>query len=91
MVRCTHTILCNKVCLWVSLVFSTNQIDHDITEILLKVALKTINQIKPSSVIQILHIFKFSFLYLFQRFKTLTNDHSIMGTAKKTKQKNKTT
>ena len=51
------TILCDKVYQWLATsqwfsqgtpVFSTNKNDcHDITEILLKVALKTINQTKP--------------------------------------------
>jgi hypothetical protein len=52
------TTLCDKVCQWLStgrwissgtLVFSTNKTDrHDITEILLKVALNTIYQTKPN-------------------------------------------
>jgi hypothetical protein len=38
------TILCDKVCLWLSPVSSTNKTDcHNITEILLKVVLNTIN------------------------------------------------
>jgi hypothetical protein len=51
-VRCTHTTLCDKVCQWLATcrcfspgtpVCSTNKTDrHDITEILLKVALNTI-------------------------------------------------
>ena len=48
------TTLCNKVCQWLaagwwfSVGSSTNPADrHDITEILLKVALNTINQTKP--------------------------------------------
>jgi hypothetical protein len=53
--RCTHTILCDKVCQWLvagqwfspgTPDSSTNKTDrHDITEILLKVALITINQL----------------------------------------------
>ena len=46
------TTLCDKVCQWFSpgtLVSSTNKTDrHDITEILLKVALNTINHQPPS-------------------------------------------
>ena len=52
------TTLCDKVCIWLATgrwfsqgtpVSSTNNTDrHDITEILLKVALNTINQTKPS-------------------------------------------
>ena len=39
-----NTTLCDKVCRWFSLVSPTNKTDcHDITEILLKVALNTIN------------------------------------------------
>ena len=51
------TMLCDKICQWLAagqwfspgtLVSSTNKTDcHDITEILLKVALSTINQTKP--------------------------------------------
>jgi hypothetical protein len=42
-----YTTLCDKVCRWFSPVFSTNKTDrHDITEMLLKVALNTINQTK---------------------------------------------
>jgi hypothetical protein len=51
------TTLCDKVCQWLATgrwfspgtpVSSTNKTDrHDITEILLKAALNTINQIKP--------------------------------------------
>jgi hypothetical protein len=54
-----YTTLCDKVCWWLAtgrffspgtLVSSTNRTDHhDITEILLKVALSTINQTKPES------------------------------------------
>ena len=50
------TTLCDKVCLWLATgrwispgtpVSSTNETDsHDITKVLLKVALNTINQIK---------------------------------------------
>ena len=50
------TTLCDKVCqwlatgLWFSPVSSTNKTDrHDVTEILLKVVLNTINQTKPLS------------------------------------------
>ena len=52
-----NTTLCDKVCQWLATgwwfspgtsVSSTNKTDsHDITEILLKVALNTINQTKP--------------------------------------------
>ena len=52
--RCTRYNICDKVCRWLAtgrwfssctLVSSTNKTDrHDITEILLKVALNTINQ-----------------------------------------------
>ena len=57
-------ILCDKVCQWLATgrwfslgvpVSSTNKTDlHDITEILLKVALNTINQTKPFSLIRII-------------------------------------
>jgi hypothetical protein len=57
MARCTHTTLCDKVCQWLvtgqwfspgTLVSSTNKTDrHDITEILSKMALNTIN-LKPN-------------------------------------------
>ena len=52
-IRARCTTLCDKVCQWLAtglwfspgpLVFSTNKTDHDITEILLKVALNTIKQ-----------------------------------------------
>ena len=46
------TTLCDKVCQWfspITLVSSTNKTDrHDISELLLKVALNTINQTKPN-------------------------------------------
>jgi len=46
-----YTTLCDKVCQWFSLVSSTTKTDrHDITEILLKVALNTINQ--PNQTLQ---------------------------------------
>ena len=49
--RCAvDATLCDKVCLWFSVgtaVSSTNKTDrHDIAEILLKVELNTINQVK---------------------------------------------
>jgi hypothetical protein len=57
MVRCTWYNICNKICQWLATgqwfslgtqVSSTNKTCcHDITEILLKVALNAINQIKP--------------------------------------------
>jgi hypothetical protein len=51
------TILSDKVCQWFSRgtpVSSTNKTDrHDIAEILLKVALNTINQTKPNQVVGI--------------------------------------
>jgi hypothetical protein len=50
-----NTTFCDKVCQqlvtgqWFSPVFATNKTDiHGITEILLKVALNTINQTKPN-------------------------------------------
>ena len=68
------TTLCNKVCLWLGTgpwfspgipISSTNKTDcHDITEILLKMALKTINQTKP-----------FLFKIIFYRF--VVNDFLI--------------
>ena len=61
-----NTTLSDKVCLWLaaglwfspgSLVSSTNKTDHhDIAEILLKVALNTINQPKPSWIETILFL-----------------------------------
>ena len=66
------TTLCDKVCQllatgrWFSPVSSTNKIDcHDITEILLKVALNTIKQTKPKpmSMLQIMYLSNLNMVY----------------------------
>jgi hypothetical protein len=67
---CPHTTLCDKVCQWpatgqwVSPVPSTNKTDrHDIAEILLKVALSTINQtINPFKTFHIWLLFVTNFI-----------------------------
>ena len=65
--RVLDTKLCDKVCQWLAIgrwfslgtqVSSTNKTDHhDIIEILLKVALNTINQTKPSKFQPYFHTF----------------------------------
>ena len=59
-----ETTLCDAVCQWLATgrwfspggaVSSTNKTDlHDITEILLKVALNAINQIKPKNAVKLI-------------------------------------
>jgi hypothetical protein len=61
-----YTTLCDKVCQWLATgrwfspgtpVSPTNKTDcHDITEILLKVALNTINQTKPNLSLDLLEL-----------------------------------
>jgi hypothetical protein len=67
------TTLCDQVCQWLAAgrwfspdipVSSTNKTDrHDITEILLKVALNTINQAKPNYMLGVSTLSVFGFFY----------------------------
>ena len=80
MVRCTHTTLCDKVCQWLAAglwfspgtpVSSTNKTDrHNITEILLKVALNTINQTKPC-ILGTVRFFSKEILYAYYKTKSM--------------------
>jgi hypothetical protein len=76
--RLLDATLCNKVCQWLaagwwfspgSPVSSTNKTDlHDITEILLKLMLSTINQTKPN-------LFQFLFLFSLHQRKPVIHKY----------------
>ena len=74
------TMQCDKVCQWLvtgqwfspcAPVSSTNKTDHgDITEIMLKVALNTINEPNQGIICTVMHVFCYYFMLFDKRFKS---------------------